>query len=122
MQCGNRVAQRGIACKLQVLFTREGKGWGLRTLQDLPKGTFVCEYVGEILTNTELYNRNMKSRGRERHTYPVTLDAEWGSEKVLRDEDALCLAEMLLVEVETPDRHYYHLGLFTTRDARASES
>ncbi|XVF42363.1 hypothetical protein PTKIN_Ptkin01aG0356000 [Pterospermum kingtungense] len=141
MQCGNRVVQRGIACKLQVFLTREGKGWGLRTLQDLPKGTFVCEYVGEILTNTELYNRNMKSSGRERHTYPVTLDADWGSEKVLRDEDALCLDATFCgnvarfinhrcfdanlidipVEVETPDRHYYHLALFTTRDVRASE-
>ncbi|OMO74121.1 hypothetical protein COLO4_26719 [Corchorus olitorius] len=74
-----------------VISTCEGKGWGLKTLQNLPKGTFVCEYVGEIVTNTELYERNMKSSGRERHTYPVTLDADWGSEIVLKDEEALCL-------------------------------
>ncbi|XVF06442.1 hypothetical protein REPUB_Repub06bG0048500 [Reevesia pubescens] len=162
MQCGNRVVQRGIARKLQVFLTREGKGWGLKTLQDLPKGTFVCEYVGEILTNTELYERNMKGSRRERHTYPVTLDADWGSERVLKDEEALCLDATFCgnvarfinhrfiltgkpsgstayhiinvneqcfdanlidipVEVETPDRHYYHLALFTTRDVRASE-
>lgn len=60
-------------------------------MEVLEKGSFVCEYVGEILTNTELYGRNMESTGTERHTYPVTLDADWGSEKVLRDEDALCL-------------------------------
>jgi SET domain-containing protein len=71
--------------------TPQGKGWGLRTLQDLPKGSFICEYVGEILTNTELYERNIQNRGNNRHTYPVTLDADWGSEKVLRDEEALCL-------------------------------
>lgn len=76
---------------LQVFLTREGKGWGLRTLELLPKGTFVCEYVGEILTNMELYDRNVKSSGDERHTYPVTLDADWGSEGILRDEEALCL-------------------------------
>lgn len=75
----------------QVFFTSEGKGWGLRTLDDLPKGAFVCEYVGEIVTNTELYERNLQSTGKERHTYPVLLDADWGSEGVLKDEEALCL-------------------------------
>lgn len=75
----------------QVFSTQEGKGWGVRTLEDLPKGTFVCEYIGEIVTNAELYERNMQSCGTERHTYPVTLDADWGSERGLQDEDALCL-------------------------------
>ncbi|XP_043704356.1 probable inactive histone-lysine N-methyltransferase SUVR2 isoform X2 [Telopea speciosissima] len=140
-QCGNRVVQRGIICNLQVFMTPEGKGWGLRTLEDLPKGTFVCEYVGEVVTNTELYERNMRSSGKERHTYPVLLDADWGSEGVLNDEEALCLdatfygnvarfvnhrcsdANMveIPVEVETPDHHYYHLAFFTTRNIDALE-
>ncbi|XP_038726184.1 histone-lysine N-methyltransferase SUVR4-like isoform X2 [Tripterygium wilfordii] len=141
MRCGNRVVQRGITCKLQVFWTCQGKGWGLRTLEKLPKGTFVCEYVGEILTNTELYERNMQCTGNERHTYPVTLDADWGSEKILRDEEALCLDATFTgnvarfinhrcsdgnlidipVEVETPDRHYYHLAFFTKREVSALE-
>ncbi|XP_010549653.1 PREDICTED: histone-lysine N-methyltransferase SUVR4 isoform X2 [Tarenaya hassleriana] len=140
MLCGNRVVQRGIRCRLQVFLTQEGKGWGLRTLQDMPKGSFVCEYVGEILTNTELYERNISSSS-ERHTYPVTLDADWGSEKELKDEEALCLDATLCgnvarfinhrcndasmidipVEIETPDRHYYHIAFFTTRDVKAME-
>ncbi|XP_031283856.1 histone-lysine N-methyltransferase SUVR4-like isoform X2 [Pistacia vera] len=141
MQCGNRVVQRGITCKLQVFLTDKEKGWGVRTLQNLPKGAFVCEYVGEVVTNTELYERNMQSDGNERHTYPVTLDADWGSERVLQDEEALCLDATfrgnvarfinhrcfdanlidIPVEVETPDRHYYHLALFTTREVSALE-
>ncbi|XP_023641443.1 histone-lysine N-methyltransferase SUVR4 isoform X2 [Capsella rubella] len=140
MQCGNRVVQRGISCKLQVYFTQEGKGWGLRTLHDLPKGTFICEYIGEILTNTELYERNIRFSG-ERHTYPVTLDADWGSEKELKDEEALCLDATICgnvarfinhrcedanmidipVEIETPDRHYYHIAFFTLRDVKAMD-
>ena len=75
----------------QVYFTGEKKGWGLRTKEDLPRGSFVCEYVGEILTNTELYERIIHKNGSDRHTYPVTLDADWGSEGVLKDEEALCL-------------------------------
>ncbi|CAL1382580.1 unnamed protein product [Linum trigynum] len=139
--CGNRVVQRGINCNLQVFMTHAGKGWGVRALQDLPRGTFVCEYAGEILTNTELYERNMTAGGKGRHTYPVTLDADWGSEKTLKDEEALCLDATyygnvarfinhrcydanltdIPVQVETPDRHYYHLALFTVRDVKAQE-
>ncbi|KAF7805224.1 histone-lysine N-methyltransferase SUVR4 [Senna tora] len=141
MQCGNRIVQRGLRCKLQVFFTREGKGWGVRTLEDLPKGSFVCEYVGEILTNMELYERTMQKKSNDKHTYPVTLDADWGSEGVLKDEEALCLdatyngnvarfinhrcADANLidipVEVETPDRHYYHLAFFTNKEVKALE-
>lgn len=71
--------------------TPEGKGWGLRTLEDLPRGAFVCEYVGEVLTNVELFDRVSRSPNGEEHYYPVLLDADWGSEGVLKDEEALCL-------------------------------
>ncbi|KAF8394235.1 hypothetical protein HHK36_020442 [Tetracentron sinense] len=125
----------------EVFFTSKRKGWGLRTLEDLPMGAFVCEYVGEILTNTELYERNIRSTGNEKHTYPVLLDADWGSERVLKDEEALCLDATIYgnvarfinhrchdgnlieipVEVETPDHHYYHVAFFTTRKVDALE-
>lgn len=71
--------------------TPEGKGWGLRTLEDLPPGAFVCEYVGEVLTNVELFDRVSRSPNREEHSYPALLDADWDSEGVLKDEEALCL-------------------------------
>ncbi|CAI9118053.1 OLC1v1019566C1 [Oldenlandia corymbosa var. corymbosa] len=139
MACGNRVVQRGINRKLQVFMTKE-KGWGLRTLEDLPKGAFVCEYVGEIVTNTEMFDRNSRSIGKK-HTYPVLLDADWCTEGVLKDEEALCLDATLFgnvarfinhrchdanlveipVEVETPDHHYYHLAFFTNREVHTSE-
>ncbi|KAL2345821.1 hypothetical protein Fmac_007106 [Flemingia macrophylla] len=141
MQCGNRIVQRGITCKLQVFLTREGKGWGLRTLEDLPKGTFVCEYAGEILTNMELFDRIMQNSDKERHTYPITLDADWASEKGLKDEEALCLDATnngnvgrfinhrccdanlidIPVEIESPDHHYYHVAFFTNRKVNAYE-
>ncbi|WOG94941.1 hypothetical protein DCAR_0314238 [Daucus carota subsp. sativus] len=142
-QCGNRVVQRGISRKLQVFMTPGGKGWGLRTLEDLPKGAFVCEYVGEVLTNAELYDRvsERESLNNHSHSYPVLLDADWGSERVLKDEEALCLDATdygnvarfinhrcfdstmveIPVEVETPDHHYYHLAFFTSRKVKALE-
>ncbi|KAL8170808.1 hypothetical protein V2J09_022612 [Rumex salicifolius] len=140
MQCGNRVVQRGISRSLQVFWTAEGKGWGLRCTEHLPKGAFVCEYIGEIMTNMELYERNLQNSSK-RHTYPVNLDADWGSESILKDEEALCLDATvhgnvarfinhrcydsnlldIPVEVETLDRHYYHLAFFTAKEVQAYE-
>ncbi|KAL7148693.1 hypothetical protein ABFS83_06G195800 [Erythranthe nasuta] len=141
MQCANRVVQRGITRKLQVFLTGNDKGWGLRALEELPKGAFVCEYIGEILTNIELYERNQKNIGRDKHVYPVLLDADWATEGVLKDEEALCLDATYFgnvarfinhrcfdgnlldipVQVETPDRHYYHVAFFTKRKVEALE-
>ncbi|WRX09233.1 SET domain - like 5 [Theobroma cacao] len=135
-QCGNRVVHRGVNYKLQVFLTPDGKGWGLRTLEKLPKGAFICEFVGEILTISELYARNT-----EKHTCPILLDAYWGLKGVSKDEEALCLDATgygnvarfinhrcldanlieIPVEVETPDLHYYHLAFFTTREIDALE-
>lgn len=73
-----------------MFLTSDGKGWGLRTLEDLPKGAFVCEFVGEILTVKELHERNLKYPKKGKYTYPILLDAEWNSE-VMKDNEALCL-------------------------------
>ncbi|KAL3688165.1 hypothetical protein R1sor_014474 [Riccia sorocarpa] len=93
MGCGNRVIQRGITRKLQIFFTHEGKGLGLRTLEQLPAGAFVCKYVGEILTNMEQEerNNNAKADPTVTHTYPILLDGDWCSEKGLKDEETMCL-------------------------------
>lgn len=69
-----------------MFFTSDGKGWGLRTLEKLQKGAFVCEFVGEIVTIMEFYQRNTR-----KHNCPVLLDAFWVSQGVLKDEEALCL-------------------------------
>jgi histone-lysine N-methyltransferase SETDB1 len=45
------VVQNGLTVRLQ-LFRTQSKGWGLRCLDDLPKGAFVCTYAGHLLTDT----------------------------------------------------------------------
>ncbi|KFQ33195.1 Histone-lysine N-methyltransferase SETMAR, partial [Mesitornis unicolor] len=54
--CQNRVVQRGLQFRLEV-FKTEKKGWGLRTLEFIPKGRFVCEYAGEVLGFNEARRR-----------------------------------------------------------------
>ncbi|XP_076921015.1 putative inactive histone-lysine N-methyltransferase SUVR2 [Bidens hawaiensis] len=141
-KCGNRVVQSGIRYKLQVFMTPDSKGWGLRALEDLPKGAFVCEFVGEVLTCKELFNRVSQSSKEDEYAYPVFLDAEWGEENnESKEDEALCLDATYFgnvarfinhrcfdpnlveipVEVENPDRHYYHVAFFTTRKVKALE-
>lgn len=35
----------------------EGKGWGVRAMSDIPKGSFVCEYVGEYISDLDAETR-----------------------------------------------------------------
>ncbi|KAM6464573.1 histone-lysine N-methyltransferase SETDB2 isoform 2-T2 [Liasis olivaceus] len=50
--CQNRLVQHGLQARLQV-FSTEKKGWGVRCLDDIDKGTFVCTYAGRLMTRDE---------------------------------------------------------------------
>jgi hypothetical protein len=47
--CLNRVAQQPLQLKLQVFKTAD-RGWGIRCLNDIPQGGFICIYAGRLLT------------------------------------------------------------------------
>nr|CAH8853490.1 unnamed protein product [Trichobilharzia regenti] len=50
-RCSNRVVQQGLWVRLQV-FKTSRKGWGIRALNAIPKGTFICTYAGAIYDET----------------------------------------------------------------------
>nr|CAB3450824.1 unnamed protein product [Digitaria exilis] len=50
--CQNKVLQKGLLVKLE-LFRSENKGWAIRAAEPIPQGTFVCEYIGEIVKTDE---------------------------------------------------------------------
>lgn len=54
--CANRLVQHGLTARL-VLFRADGKGWGVRTSQPIAKGAYVCEYIGEIISDFEADQR-----------------------------------------------------------------
>jgi len=54
--CGNRLVQLGPRRFLSVFQTGE-RGWGLRTERFIQKGSFVCEYAGEIIGKEEAKRR-----------------------------------------------------------------
>ncbi|NXG13650.1 SETB2 methyltransferase, partial [Grallaria varia] len=53
LMCQNRVVQHGIQVRLQV-FNTEKKGWGVRCLDDIDKGTFICTYSGRLMSRAEI--------------------------------------------------------------------
>ncbi|KAL3844137.1 hypothetical protein ACJIZ3_001540 [Penstemon smallii] len=54
--CYNRATQRGLKFKLEI-FKTESRGWGVRSITSIPSGSFICEYAGELLEDTEAEQR-----------------------------------------------------------------
>ncbi|XP_022737173.1 histone-lysine N-methyltransferase, H3 lysine-9 specific SUVH6-like [Durio zibethinus] len=55
-KCNNRVSQHGIKFQLEI-FKTESRGWGVRSLNSIPSGSFICEYAGELLEDREAEER-----------------------------------------------------------------
>ena len=64
-------------------------GWRIRAAERIPKGVFVFELTGEILTNAKLIVRNKWADGAL--TYSMALDADWATEQKVDESSALCL-------------------------------
>jgi len=86
--CGNRIVQQGMKYRVEVFCTAL-TGWGIRTCEHIPRGAFVFELMGEILTNAEQMFRNSGVDGGQ--SYTLQLDADWATEQNLDDNNALCL-------------------------------
>ncbi|KAG5592767.1 hypothetical protein H5410_043281 [Solanum commersonii] len=54
--CYNRVSQHGIKIPLEI-FKTDTRGWGVRALTSISSGTFICEYTGQLLEDTEAERR-----------------------------------------------------------------
>lgn len=89
-RCANRVVQNGLTLRLQV-FRTEKRGWGLRCLNDIPAGGFICIYAGQLL-NDEGANEDGKQYGDE---YLAELDLIEVVEQYKEDYES---------EVEDPEK------------------
>ena len=71
-ECPNRTVQSGRKMRLTI-FKTEQKGWGIKTTEPIPVGTFIEEYMGEILTSEEADERAKKDTANGT-TYLFDLD------------------------------------------------
>ncbi|XP_062867037.1 histone-lysine N-methyltransferase SETDB1-A isoform X2 [Trichomycterus rosablanca] len=85
--CGNRLVQHGLQLRFEVFMTQH-KGWGIRCLDDISKGTFVCTFTGKIVTD-EMISAKVATSGNE---YLANLDYIEGVEKLKEgyESEAYC--------------------------------
>ncbi|XP_009425221.1 histone-lysine N-methyltransferase SETDB2 isoform X5 [Pan troglodytes] len=98
--CQNRVVQHGPQVRLQV-FKTEQKGWGVRCLDDIDRGTFVCIYSGRLLSraNTEK-SYGIDENGRDENTMKNIFSKKRKLEVACSD----CEVEVLPLGLETHPR------------------
>ena len=79
--CTNRVVQKGRKHKLAIFRTDNGCGWGVKAMENIKAGSFVVEYVGEVITNDVAEERG-KKYDAEGRTYLFDLDFNLGEENI----------------------------------------
>ena len=125
--CPNRVVQRGRQVKIG-LFWRDGVNFTLRALEFIRKGTFVIEYIGEIISNAEAERRG-KRQDANHASYLFDIGNNCENEKELcidasrkgnaaRFANHSCDPNLVTVEVyiESGDPRLPHVGFFAKRD------
>ncbi|KAJ8687557.1 hypothetical protein QAD02_023351 [Eretmocerus hayati] len=132
--CQNRVVQRGSEMKLCVFRTDNGRGWGVKTLRVIKKGTFVIQYVGEVITNEEAERRGKEYDAAGR-TYlfdldyneteeqcPYTVDAaQYGNISHFINHSCDPNLAVYAVWINCLDPNLPKLALFATRDIKQNE-
>ncbi|CAJ1070822.1 histone-lysine N-methyltransferase EHMT1 isoform X1 [Xyrichtys novacula] len=122
--CRNRVVQNGLRTRLQ-LFRTSKKGWGVRALQDIPQGTFVCEYVGEIISEAE-------AEMRQNDAYLFSLDDKPQDQycidarfygNISRFLNHMCEPNLFACRVFTThqDLRFPHIAFFASENITAGE-
>ncbi|KAL9265412.1 Histone-lysine N-methyltransferase SUVR5-like protein [Drosera capensis] len=137
--CSNRVLQDGVQAKIEVFKTVK-KGWAVRAGEEILRGTFVCELIGEVLVEDEAEKRR-KRYGSEGSSYlfdarslmndknnflegqvPCVIDAtKYGN--VSRFMNHSCSPNLVnhVVLVDSMETQLAHIGLFANRDIAVGE-
>ncbi|XP_048334681.2 histone-lysine N-methyltransferase SUVR5 isoform X3 [Ziziphus jujuba] len=137
--CPNRVLQNGVRVKLEIYRT-EKKGWAVRAGEAILRGTFVCEYIGEVLDEQEA-NKRRKRYGTEGCSYLYEIDAhindmsrliegqaryvidatKYGNVSRFINHSCSPNLENHQVLVESMDFQHAHIGLYANRDIALGE-
>ncbi|XP_021718538.1 histone-lysine N-methyltransferase SUVR5-like isoform X1 [Chenopodium quinoa] len=137
--CPNRVLQNGVRVKMEVFKTLK-KGWALRAGEKILRGTFVCEFVGEVLNEQEVDRRRKrcKKEGRDyiydmgthmKHMSELIegeakyfIDAtKYGNVSRFINHSCCPNLESHLVLVESMDFQLAHVGFYAKQDIAAGE-
>ncbi|XP_062222246.1 histone-lysine N-methyltransferase SUVR5-like isoform X2 [Phragmites australis] len=137
--CQNKVLQKGLLVKLE-LFRAENKGWAIRAAEPIPQGTFVCEYIGEVVKGDEATrNAEREAKGGCSYLFDIASQIDRGIVQsvgtiaymidsrrygnVSRFINHSCSPNLStrLVLVESKDCQLAHIGLFANQDIAMGE-
>ncbi|KAH9845502.1 Pre-SET motif [Teratosphaeria destructans] len=82
--CKSRVVQKGRRVPL-IIFKTPNRGWGIKCGEDLIKGEFIDTYLGEVITNAEADERELRG-GRAKASYLYSLDKFVGDDPELTED------------------------------------
>lgn len=109
IECGEQCVVRGEPRRcIEVFWAGAGTGWGVRALEDIRAGDFVCEYAGEVLCDIDAETRCLAAgaaSGRDAYLFDLTtprLCRAWGAH----------LVEESLLEAEDDDRPVFVIDAF----------
>lgn len=71
--CLNRLVQRGPRNYLKIIDSPQYRSKGLITYRGIPKGAFICEYAGELLTLQEAQNILKENDVQKKMNYVLIL-------------------------------------------------
>lgn len=72
-KCTNRTIQTSSNVPLEI-FSADNKGLGVRTKSDIKSGSFIIEYVGEVISESEFKERIETRYSNDIHDYCVYLE------------------------------------------------
>ncbi|UJR25931.1 hypothetical protein I4U23_007279 [Adineta vaga] len=72
-KCSNQKIRKNQWFKHLEVFDTGKYGQGLRTATPISKGTFLCEYVGEIITDEKFQDRMINLYSKDEHHYTMKL-------------------------------------------------
>ncbi|KAJ2342339.1 hypothetical protein IWW50_005927 [Coemansia erecta] len=134
MRCWTRVVQRGTRVKLEIRrFAR--KGWGVVARGAVARGSFVAEYVGELITFEEaeargkvdvargltyLFDLDMAGSGRDVADFSIDAHRH-GNVSHFFNHSCEPNMDVYPVYIEHRDPRLHRLGFFAARDIAAGE-
>lgn len=125
------MVQRGVRHKLEIFWT-SNTSWGVRTLEPIQCGAFVCEYAGEVIGFDEARRRQL-AQGPKDSNYIIAVREHSGTGNVTetfidpakignvgRFLNHSCLPSLFMVPVRVHSV-VPRLALFAGRDIEAKE-
>ncbi|KAI5056671.1 hypothetical protein GOP47_0028489 [Adiantum capillus-veneris] len=134
LTCLNRELQKGLKVHLEI-FRTETHEWALRTTEALPRGRFVAEFAGEILTHGEAHKRRGECNVSDLRSCSAVhghLDEYIGDLLVVDWYRMSNIAQFMRksskgnlkmhrVYAEIEDPRFYRIGLYASRNIEIGE-